>query len=163
MSKILKLLKEAKVEWKKLGEVCVRQKGINITAKEMREINKNGAPIRIFAGGKTIADVDPSDIEEINIMQEPSVIVKSRGHIDFEFYDNPFTHKNEMWSYSVIDKNVLNIKFVYYYLKNNLKYFKKNSVSGKLPQIQTSITDDYLIPIPSFRSAKRNSLHFGCI
>ena len=151
MSKILQLIKDAKVEWKKLREVCKRQKGINITAKEMREINKRGGKVRIFAGGKTMADVDPSDINEKGIITEPSVIVKSRGHIDFEFYDGMFTHKNEMWSYSVIEKEIVNIKFVYYVFKKDLNYFNKNAVSGKLPQIQTGITDNSYISLPLIR------------
>jgi len=136
------------VEKKKLRDICTRQKGINITAARMREMNKPYGDVRIFAGGKTVADVDASDIEFENIIIKPSIIVKSRGNIDFEFYDKPFTHKGEFWSYSAIDKDVVNIKFVYYYLKNNLNFFEKSAISGKLPQIQTGITDDYLIPLP---------------
>ena len=111
-------------------------------------MNKPCGDVRIFAGGKTVADVDASDIEFESIIIKPSVIVKSRGNIDFEFYDKPFTHKGEFWSYSAIDKDVVNIKFVYYYLKNNLNFFEKSAISGKLPQIQTGITNDYLIPLP---------------
>ena len=132
----------------KLKEVCARQKGINITANRMHEIHCPNGEVRIFAGGKTIADVDSSYIDDGDIIHKPSVIVKSRGYIDFEFYDKPFTHKNELWSYSSIDSNVVNIKFIYFYLKNNLKFFLNSAISGKLPQIQTTVTDDYLLPIP---------------
>ena len=132
----------------KLKEVCARQKGINITANRMHEIHCPNGEVRIFAGGKTIADVDSSYIDDGDIIHKPSVIVKSRGYIDFEFYDKPFTHKNELWSYSSIDSNVVNIKFIYFYLKNNLKFFLDSAISGKLPQIQTTVTDDYSLPLP---------------
>ncbi|VAW46516.1 Type I restriction-modification system, specificity subunit S, partial [hydrothermal vent metagenome] len=53
-----KLLDGVEVEWKALGDVLVRTKGTKITAGQMKELHKNGAPLKIFAGGKTIAFVD---------------------------------------------------------------------------------------------------------
>lgn len=133
----------------KISNLCLRQKGINITAKEMKELDKENGAVKIFAGGNTVARVDVEDIGEEHIINKHSVIVKSRGNIDFEYYDNPFSHKNEMWSYSTLNDNILNIKFLYYVLKSNLKYFLDNSISGKLPQISIGITDNYKIPVPS--------------
>lgn len=137
------------ISYEKLIKLCVRQKGIPITANRMKEINQVGAPIRIFAGGNTVADVRLEEVNEEDIINKPSIIVKSRGNIDFEYYDKPFTHKNEMWSYSTLDSNILNIKFLYYFLKNNIKYFRDSSTVGKLPQISIGITDNYKIPIPN--------------
>lgn len=135
--------------WCKIADVCLRQRGIPITAEKMKELHKDNAPVRIFAGGNTFADISMEDIDEKNIINTPSVVVKSRGNIDFEFYDRQFSHKNEMWSYSSLDSNILNIKFMYYYLKNNVQYFRDNAISGKLPQISTGTTDNYKIPIPN--------------
>ena len=91
----------------------------------------------------------PEEVGVENIINKPSVIVKSRGNIDFEYYDQPFTHKNEMWSYSTLNEDKLNIKYLYYVLKNNLKYFTDNAISGKLPQISTGVTDNYKVPLPN--------------
>ena len=77
MKYIEKLLKGAEVKWMPLGEVLRRTKGTKITAGQMKAINKNDAPVKIFAGGKTIAFVDFEDIPEKDINREPSVIVKS--------------------------------------------------------------------------------------
>ncbi len=96
---ITELLKNAKVEWKTLGEVLVRTKGTKITAGQMKELHKVNAPLKIFAGGKTVAFFDFQDIPAKDINREPSIIVKSRGIIEFEYYDKPFSHKNELWSY----------------------------------------------------------------
>lgn len=137
------------IHYEKISNLCLRQKGINITAKEMKELDKENGAVKIFAGGNTVARVDVEDIGEEHIINKHSVIVKSRGNIDFEYYDNPFSHKNEMWSYSTLNDNILNIKFLYYVLKSNLKYFLDNSISGKLPQISIGITDNYKIPVPS--------------
>jgi type I restriction enzyme S subunit len=52
MSYLEKLLDGVEVEWKPLGEVLVRTKGTNITAGQMKELHKDHAPVKIFAGGK---------------------------------------------------------------------------------------------------------------
>ena len=137
---------EDRVEWEKVSNFCKRQKGINITAKEMKELAIEDGTIKVFAGGNTIAYLDVEVVGKDNIIDKPSIIVKSRGNIDFEYYDGMFTHKNEMWSYSINTEN--NIKYLYYYLKNNIEYFRSRAISGKLPQIATGITDNYKIPTP---------------
>lgn len=133
----------------KISELCLRQRGIKITAEQMKSLDKENSSVKVFAGGNTTANLLPEEVGIENIINKPSVIVKSRGNIDFEYYDRDFTHKNEMWSYSSLDEEKLNIKFLYYILKNNLKYFIDNSISGKLPQISTGLTDNHKVPLPS--------------
>ena len=145
---IFELEKHNEIFFAKISELCSRQKGIDITAKKMKEFDKQGAPVKIFAGGNTAANVEAEFVGINNVINRPSVIVKSRGNIDFEYYDKQFSHKNEMWSYSSLNDKKLNIKFLFYLLKNDLKYFRDNAITGKLPQISTRITDDYKIPVP---------------
>ena len=135
-----------RVEWEKVSNFCKRQKGISITAKEMKELAIEDGTVKVFAGGNTIAYLDVEVVGKDNIIDKPSIIVKSRGNIDFEYYDGMFSHKNEMWSYSINSEN--NIKYLYYYLKNNIEYFRSRAISGKLPQIAIGITDNYKIPLP---------------
>lgn len=142
-----KLLDGAEVEWKTLGKALIRTKGTNITAGRMRELHKDDAPLKIFAGGKTFAFVNLKDIPENNINREPSIIVKSRGTIEFEYYAKPFSHKNEMWSYHSKNNNI-NIKYVYYYLKTKELYFQGLASRMQMPQIATPDTDNFQIPIP---------------
>ena len=141
------LLQGQAVEWKTLGEVLVRTKGTKITAGKMKELHKSNAPIKIFAGGKTSALVDFDDIPQKDINHKPSIIVKSRGIIEFEYYDKPFSHKNEMWAYHSQNPNI-NIKFIYYFLKQNEPYFQKIGSKMQMPQIATPDTDKFKIPIP---------------
>lgn len=144
---IKKLLQGQAVEWQTLGEVLVRTKGTKITAGKMKELHKSNAPIKIFAGGKTFALVDFDDIPQKDINHKPSIIVKSRGIIEFEYYDKPFSHKNEMWAYHSQNPNI-NIKFIYYFLKQNEPYFQKIGSKMQMPQIATPDTDKFKIPIP---------------
>lgn len=142
-----KLLDGAEVEWKPLKNILIRTKGTKITAAEMKVLHKDNAPLKIFAGGKTFALVNFEDIPEKDINKNPSIIVKSRGIIEFEYYDKPFSHKNEMWSYYSNDKNI-NIKYIYYVLKNQEPYFQNLGSKMQMPQIATPDTDKYLVPIP---------------
>lgn len=133
-----------------ISSLCKRNKGIPITAAKMKELNKEDGSIRIFAAGNTKADVDINDIDSKSVITTPSVIVKSRGNIGFEYYDKPFSHKTEMWSYTSIDENHLHIKFLYYYLSSLTTMFqtKARANSVKLPQLSIGDTDKFEIPLP---------------
>ncbi|HBA3786180.1 TPA: restriction endonuclease subunit S [Escherichia coli] len=124
-----------------------RTKGTKITAGQMKALHKDNAPLKIFAGGKTVAFVDFKDIPEKDINREPSIIVKSRGIIEFEYYDKPFSHKNEMWSYHS-NNDAISIKYIYYFLKINEGYFQKIGGKMQMPQIATPDTDKFEVPIP---------------
>lgn len=142
-----KLLDGAQVEWRPLKDVLVRTKGTKITAGQMKTLHKDGASIKIFAGGKTVAFVDYGDIPDKDINRKPSIIVKSRGIIEFEYYAQPFSHKSEMWSYHS-NNNAIHTKFVYHFLKLNESHFQGIGSRMQMPQIATPDTDKYLIPIP---------------
>ena len=147
MSYLDTLLQGVEMEWKTLGKALVRTKGTNITAGQMKVLHKEGAPLKIFAGGKTTAYFNYDDIPLKDINREPSIIVKSRGVIEFEYYDKPFSHKNEMWAYHSKNENI-DIKFVYYFLKIQEPYFRNIAGKMQMPQIATPDTDKLLIPIP---------------
>ncbi|QEF32830.1 restriction endonuclease subunit S [Helicobacter pylori] len=149
LKQLLHTLAPKGVEFKKIGELFKRNKGINITAAQMKELHSEIGKVRIFAGGATKADIDYKDISKKDIINCESVIIKSRGNIGFEYYNQPFSHKNEIWSYSLKTNQML-VKFLYYYLSNNQYYFQKlaQSSSVKLPQLSVSDTDEYEVPVP---------------
>ncbi|GAA9413458.1 restriction endonuclease subunit S [Helicobacter pylori] len=146
---LLQTLAPKGVEFRKIGELFKRNKGINITAAQMKELHSDIGKVRIFAGGATKADINYKDISKKDIINCESVIIKSRGNIGFEYYNQPFSHKNEIWSYSSKTNQML-VKFLYYYLSNNQDYFQKlaQSSSVKLPQLSVSDTDEYEVPVP---------------
>ncbi|MGL2838896.1 restriction endonuclease subunit S [Helicobacter pylori] len=149
IERLLQTLAPKGVGFKKIGELFKRNKGINITAAQMKELHSEIGKVRIFAGGATKADIDYKDISKKDIINCESVIIKSRGNIGFEYYNQPFSHKNEIWSYSSKTNQML-VKFLYYYLSNNQYYFQKlaQNSSVKLPQLSVSDTDEYEVPVP---------------
>ncbi len=137
------------VEFKALGEISTRNKGTKITAAKMKNLHKEGGAVRIFAGGQTIADVDEWVLPEKDVIRTPGIIVKSRGYIGFEYYDRPFSHKNEFWSYSIPQRDI-DLKFVYYYLLTQTHMLQQlaSATSVKIPQLSIGDTNKLPIPIP---------------
>ena len=142
------------VEWKKLSECLKKGKGTKITASQMKLLHKDGAPIRIFAGGKTYADVNYGDIPDKDIHTEEAIIVKSRGIIDFEYCTKPFSFKNEFWSYSSDNENI-NLRYIYHYLVHNKEHFQNIANNMQMPQISSNDTEKFKIPVPSLEIQSR--------
>lgn len=132
-----------------LGELGRRNKGTAITAGKMKALASADGPIRVFAGGNTIADVAEDAVPASSVVREPSIIVKSRGHVGFAFYDRPFTHKSELWSYTISDPNV-DLRFVYHFLLTKADELQDlaRATSVKLPQLSVRDTDMLKIPLP---------------
>lgn len=152
---LAKLLDGTEVEWLPLGKVLVRTKGTKITAGQMKKLHKDGAPLKVFAGGRTVAFVNFDDIPAKDINKQPSIIVKSRGFIEFDYYDKPFSHKNEMWSYHSKNDKV-HTKYVFYFLKLNEPHFQRIGSKMQMPQIATPDTDKFEIPIPCPENPKKS-------
>lgn len=142
------------VEWKMLNECLKKGKGTKITASQMKLLHKEGALIRIFAGGKTYADVDYGDIPERDIHTEEAIVVKSRGIIDFEYCTEPFSFKNEFWSYSSDNENI-NLRYIYHYLVHNKGHFQNIANNMQMPQISSNDTEKFKIPVPSLEVQSR--------
>ncbi|MGP9538878.1 restriction endonuclease subunit S [Brachybacterium sp. AOP43-C2-M15] len=153
MSRIDDLIQELcpdGVAGRPLGSLGTRNKGTAMTASKMKTIG-GGGPIRVFAGGQTVADVAEDAIPAKDIVRVPSIIVKSRGHIGFSYYERPFTHKTELWSYT-IDAPGVDQKFVYYYLLTQVEKLQvlARATSVKLPQLSVRDTDTLNVPVPPF-------------
>ena len=142
------------VEWKMLKEFLKKGKGTKITASQMKLLHKDSAPIRIFAGGKTYADVNYGDIPDKDIHTEEAIVVKSRGIIDFEYCTKPFSFKNEFWSYSSDDENI-NLRYIYHYLVHNKEHFQNIANNMQMPQISSNDTEKFKIPVPSLEIQSR--------
>lgn len=75
--------------------------------------------------------------------------------IEFEYYDKPFSHKNEMWSYHSSSAQI-HVKFFYHFLKLNEPHFQQLGSKMQMPQIATPDTDKFLVPIPCPDNPKKS-------
>lgn len=136
------------IEYNEIKNIYKRVRGTPITAERMNEIKSATGAIRVFAGGATEIRANVSDLSNANIINDPVVIVQSRGLIDFIYCNVPCTFKNEMWGYTSSD--VYAVKFLFYYLKHNVDYFR-NAGEGRssFSQISLAVTEEYKIPLLS--------------
>ena len=137
------------VEYIDLAKLGKRNPGTSITASKMKQIADSEGEIRIFAAGNNSINASCDSVPEKDIVKSPSIIVKSRGNIGFEYYEGNFTHKSELWSYTLNDKRV-NQKFIYYFLLTCIRDLQNlaRSKSVKLPQLAVRDTDKLMVPVP---------------
>ena len=146
--------RERGIKWVSLGDVARRLRGSAVTAGQMKNMIVEGGSIRIFAGGQTMIDTDESFTNHLNVLNIPAVIVKSRGLIDVEYYDKPFTFKQEMWAYT--GNAEISTKYIYYILKTKLGILRaKGGKMGSMPQIKLEDTDKLTIPVPSIDTQEK--------
>ena len=122
-NKLLSFEDDSSVEWLPISDIGRRNKGMPITAAFMKKIENKDGDIHVFAAGNNNIMAFRKDLPGDNLIEGPAILVKSRGNIGFEFVNRTFTHKNELWSYTI--KGDVNSKYVFYYLSNHIQYFSK--------------------------------------
>ena len=119
MSRILELLKNAKVKWKRLGEVCVFEKGDVITKKDVIE-----GDVPVVAGGRK-----PAYFHNKSNRESKTIAIASSGNAGFvSYWDIPIFLSD---AFSVRPNEKLNIKYLYHWLlMNQQKIYKLQKIGG---------------------------------
>ena len=143
MTNILELLKNEKVEWKKLGEVCEIIAGGDAPRLNMSKSKDENYKIPIVSNG--IGENSIYGWTNIEKISKPSITISARGTIGWtNLILEPF--------YPVVRLLVLtpkikvNIKYIYYIMKNkeNTYILPKTGI----PQLTKPMIIDIEIPIP---------------
>ena len=145
MNFIDELLKDEKVEWKKLGEVCEIGTGKSNTNEQSDN-------------GKYPFYVRSKDIKRINKFEfdETSIIIPGEGGIGeiFHYVKGKYALHQRAYRIHIIDEKIIT-KFIYYYLMNNFKkYIMKNAVSSTITSIRKPMIENFEIPIPPIEIQK---------
>lgn len=137
-----------------LSECTIRLKGSPVTAGQMKYMAVNNGTITIFGGGATKIMTNEEHTSKFKIISTPSVLIKSRGIVDVEFCDFPYTFKQEMWAYA--GKENLNSKYLYYFLQTQVPKLRvKGSQMGSMPQIKLDDTESINVPIIDIKEQNR--------
>ena len=128
MSKIEELLKNEKVEWKKLGKVCEVGTGKSNTNEQVEE-------------GKYPFYVRSKNIKRSNQFEfdETAIIIPGEGGIGevFHFVEGKYALHQRAYRIHIIQKDI-STKYVYYYMIQKFKkYILKNAVSATVSSIRT--------------------------
>ena len=140
MNFIDELLKDEKVEWKKLGEVC------NIsTGKLNANVKVENGKYPFFTCNEIPSKIDTYSFDTTAILLSGN---GSRiGHVNL--YSGKFDAYQRTYVIEISEENI-DIKFLYYFFKTFVKkYIDKNKTTGSIPYITLPILKDFKIPILS--------------
>ncbi len=144
MSKIDELLKNEKVEWKKLGEVCEFRRGQAITKKEIVE----GA-IPVIAGGQK-----PAYYHGISNRDGITIAIAGSGaYAGFvSYWEQPIFLSD---AFSIEPNEILNKRYLYHWLLSvQHKIFELKQGSG-IPHVYGKDLGRFEIPIPSIKTQEK--------
>ena len=146
MSKIEELIKNEKVEWKKLGEVCEIVRGVRVTKKDL--VDNGEYPV--VSGGIGYMGY----INDYNRKEDTITIAQygTAGYVRWQ--------KEKFWAndvcFSVYPNDTVIKKFLYHFLLNKQEYLYSISNKSVIPY---SISKEKIlkiqIPIPSIKTQEK--------
>ena len=144
MSKIDEMLKNEKVDWKRLGEVCYIQRG-RVISKTYLEQNKGTYPVY---SSQTKNNGEIGSIDTYDFDGEYVTWTTDGAYAGTVFYRNEkFSITNICGLISPKNSEYLLAKFISYWLQIKAKKHVKGG-SGN-PKLMSNVVSDIFIPIPS--------------
>lgn len=144
MTNILELLKNEKVEWKKLGEVCEFNRGKTITKKNAVE-----GDIPVIGGGQKSAYYH----NESNREGSTITVAGSGAYAGFvSYWEQPIFVSD---AFSIDEDEELNKRYLYHWLlQNQFRIYELKQGSG-IPHVYGKDLAKFEIPIPSLETQKK--------
>lgn len=139
MTNILELLKNEKVEWKKLGEVSIVGTGKSNTNEQV----ENGV-YPFYVRSKFVKRINKYEFDE------EAIIIPGEGGIGEIFHYVKGKYALHQRAYRIKLQDNIITKYVYYYMKTKFKEFiVKNMVGSTVTSIRKPMIENFEIPIPS--------------
>ena len=146
MPKIMDIIKNEKVEWKKLGEICDIIKGKQFNKRDMLEDGK----YPVINGGIT-----PSGYVEM-YNQSANTITISQGGASAGFIN---FIENKFWlgahAFAINPKDTVLNRYIYHFLKLNQEKLQDKKEGAGIPSISKTTLESLEIPIPSLETQEK--------
>ena len=146
MPKIMDIIKNEKVEWKKLGEICDIIKGKQFNKRDMLEDGK----YPVINGGIT-----PSGYVEV-YNQNANTITISQGGASAGFIN---FIENKFWlgahAFAINPKDTVLNRYIYHFLKLNQEKLQDKKEGAGIPSISKTTLESLEIPIPSLETQEK--------
>ena len=144
MTNILELLKNEKVEWKKLGEVCEFNRGKTITKKSAIE-----GEIPVIGGGQKPAYYhNESNREGVTI-----TVAGSGAYAGFvSYWEQPIFLSD---AFSIEPNQKLNKRYLFHWLLQNQSRIYELKQGSGVPHVYGSDLAKFEIPIPSIETQEK--------
>lgn len=146
MSKIDELLKNEKVEWKKLGEVCDIIRGVRVTKKDLLENGK----YPVVSGGTGYMGY----INEYN-RDENTITIAQYGSAGYVNWQSEKFWANDV-CFSVYPNEKINKRYLYHFLLKKQDYLYSISNKSAIPySISKEKILNIKIPVPSIEAQEK--------
>ena len=144
MNKIEELLKNEKVEWKRLGDVAEMKRGQSITKSRVKQ-----GKVPVIAGGQVPAYFH----NESNRGPNTIAIAGSGAYAGFvSYWQEPIFLSD---AFSVEPNKSLNRKYLYYFLLNKQNRIYQFQKGAGIPHVYGSDVATLEIPIPSLKTQEK--------
>lgn len=144
MNNILEMIKNEKVEWKKLGDVCECKRGSTITKKQVKP-----GKVPVIAGGQEPAYYH----SESNRIGETITVAGSGVNAGYVNYWNIPIFLSD--AFSVHPENCILIKYLYYFLSSKQFEIYNLKKGCGIPHVYYEDLEKIEIPIPSLETQER--------
>ena len=145
MTNILELLKNEKVEWKKLGEVAI----VGTGKSNANEQEENGL-YPFYVRSKIVKRINKYEFDE------EAIIIPGEGGIGEIFHYVNGKYALHQRAYRIHLQERMVVKYVYYYMKTHFKEFiTKNMVGSTVTSIRKPMIENFEIPIPSLETQQK--------
>ena len=145
MTNILELLKNEKVEWKKLGEVSIVGTGKSNTNEQV----ENGV-YPFYVRSKFVKRINKYEFDE------EAIIIPGEGGIGEIFHYVKGKYALHQRAYRIKLQDNIITKYVYHYMKTKFKEFiVKNMVGSTVTSIRKPMIENFEIPIPSLQTQEK--------
>jgi len=145
MNKIEKLIEELcpqGVEFKKLGEVCIIKTGQSVN-KILIDQHQGDYPV-INSGKEPLGYIDTFNTENDPI----GITSRGAGVGSITWCVGKYFRGNLNYSATIIDEEILNVRYLYFVLMNSQKQINELSVFNGIPALNASSLVKLKIPIP---------------
>lgn len=97
---------------------------------------------------------DPLKIDTFSYDCE-CVLVAGNGDLNAKYYEGKFDAYQRTYIIESIDKEKLNVKYLYYFLSEYLTYLREQSIGGVIKYIKLENLTDAKLPLPAITTQKR--------
>ncbi|WGI36307.1 restriction endonuclease subunit S [Mesomycoplasma lagogenitalium] len=149
MKKFMQLLKNEKIEWKTLGEVCEIKSGETIS-KQVILKNPGIYPV-INSGMAPLGYISFWNVENDPI----GITSRGSGVGSITYQTGRYFRGNLNYSVSINNQKYLNTRFLYHLLLNYQGVIRKICTFNAIPALNTSELKKIKIPIPSLKTQEK--------
>ena len=139
MNDIHKLLEGVEVEWKKLGEVIILQRGRRLVKSQLEETGKYA----VFQNAMTPLGY----YHESNVKANTTFIICAGAAGEIGFSNVNYWAADDVHSF--ITPEYIDDKYLYYYLLTQQQKISSQVRRASIPRLSKSVLEKLQIPIPS--------------